>query len=162
MTALSRGEGGGLNPPSPVEAETAAEDCLRWWLCWWWEMLGEVNSLPGSIGEASGDIRPSEKGNPRGLWIRSGDEGWPILEGDSCLRGDDAPGRMRLRRWCCLELACLLRSPNSEIGESVRGGGREATEEDLILPSLSPASLSKMSDSRRDWLCPVRLPGTPR
>jgi len=43
------------------------------------------------------------------------------------------------------------------MGESVRGGGLEATEEDLMLPSLSPVSLSKSIDPRRDCACPVKL-----
>ena len=86
----------------------------------------------------------------RGLLMRNGEEGCGILTGDSCRRGDDVPGRMILRRCLCRELAALRRSPNSETGESVRGGGRDISEEDLTLPSLSPASLSKNNDCRRE------------
>ena len=51
------------------------------------------------------------------------------------------------------ELAARRRSPNSETGDSVRVG-RDINEEDLTLPSLSPGSLSKNKDCRREsWDC---------
>ena len=53
MLALRRGDGGGFMTKSDI----AAEDCLLWCLdgCG----MGELNSLLGNIGDASGEMIPS-------------------------------------------------------------------------------------------------------
>ena len=77
LTALIRGDGGGREGSEP-----AADDCRLWWCGM---RAGELNSLPGSMGEAVGDKIPScAIGNARGFVIRKGDDGCGILTGDSC------------------------------------------------------------------------------
>src|SRR5271155_5537621 len=101
--------------------------------------MEEVKSLCVSIGEVIGDFIPSwAVARARGLLILSGDEGcgMGIRDGDSWRWGDLLPGNIMLRRFLWRELAARLKSPNSDTGDSVRGG-REIRDEDRTLPSLS-------------------------
>lgn len=84
--------------------------------------------------------------------MRSGDDGCVDREGDSCRRGDDVPGIIKLRRGRRRVLAARLRSPNSEMGDSFRVPVLEATDNERS-PSSSPASLpSQREDPRRPSL----------
>jgi hypothetical protein len=67
LTDVRRGDGGGRDGSEP-----AAEDCRLWWFG---TNAGELNSLPGSIGDAVGETMPSWMGNERGLVILNGDDG---------------------------------------------------------------------------------------
>jgi len=60
-----------------MNSDRAADDCLRWWCKEGGGIgAGELNSVPGSIGDASGEANPSfGNGNERGLWMRRGEEG---------------------------------------------------------------------------------------
>src|ERR1700722_12685707 len=114
--------------------------------------MGEVNSLCVSNGEVIGDLKPSwAVARARGLLILSGDDGCGIgiRDGDSWRWGDLVPGSIMLRRFLWRELAARLKSPNSDAGDSVRGG-RDIRDEDLALPSLSLLSLSKNNEPRRE------------